>query len=185
MGRISLKLTRAFCAISAVLLYSNVALANCPLPDPEKEDIIQYPNGYTAALGPSEAKLPFCLKVSIDGTGYLVDLNGFQAKQGSSANVSSEEYNRSHIWRDLSKTVCEKNWGKLKKLEIEGALPVDFVTFDVPSVRIGEKNIYHLDVVFNEKTWLPFLYRVRGIGINNAKFIQAPKEEMGTSPFSK
>ena len=67
MGRISLKLTRAFCAISAVLLYSNVALANCPLPDPEKEDIIQYRNGYTAALGPSEAKLPFCLKVSIDG----------------------------------------------------------------------------------------------------------------------
>lgn len=176
---------RTFCAASAVLLFSNGALANCPLPDPEKEDIILYRNGYTAALGPEEGKLPFCLKVSSDGTGYLVDLNSFQAEEGMPAKVSSEESNRSHVWEYLSKSVCEKNWGKLKKLEVKGALPVDFVTFDVPSFRIGEKNIYHLDLVFNEKTWLPFIYRVRGIGINNPKFIQAPKEEKGTSPFSK
>lgn|GEM_PF-3354544 len=180
-----MKLMKEFCAISAILLYANGAFANCPLPDPEKEDIIQYRNGYSAVLSPPEAKLPFCLKVSSDGTGYLVDSNGLQTDESFFANVSTEECNRSHVWKDLSKTVCEKNWGKLKKLQIKGALPVDFATFDVPSERIGERNIYHLDIVFNEKTWLPFLYRIRGIGINNAKFIQAPKEEKGTSPFSK
>lgn len=180
-----MKIMRICCVVSAILLDSNGTMANCPLPDPEKEDIILYRNGYTAVLGPAESELPFCLKVSSDGTGYLVDLKGLQAGESTFASFSSEDSNRSCVWKYLSKSVCERNWGKLKKLEVKGALPVDFVSFDVPSERIGEKNIYHLDLVFNEKTGLPFIYRVRGIGIDNAKFIQAPREEKEPSPVCK
>lgn len=177
-----MKLTGPITLLLAALCIANSCFANCPLPDPELENAIHYRNGYATYLDPNDQALPFYLNVVSSGTGYLVDLEPFSRgivspyrNEVAPAWLTEDQCKKSIAWTKLQRSVAARLWGKEKKIAVPGALPVGFWTFDVPARLNGESNIYHLDFYIDENTDCPYMYRVRGIGITDAKFIFPPK----------
>jgi len=70
-------------------------------------------------------------------------------------------------WTKITKDEAHKLWGDAKERFASGW---HFFTFDVRAAYNGEANTYHVDLQFDPKGGAT-AYRIRGIGINKAKWV--------------
>ncbi len=117
----------------------------------------------------------FGFVISSDGVGYLKLL------RGPSDCSAPSKYPRNQIpkWLEnvsfsksgkspskLNLTEAKKIWGT----PVKQGKAVDCYTFEVHGSVDGEKQIYHIDVKFDERAEI-HSYRIRGIGVFNPKFV--------------
>lgn len=72
-------------------------------------------------------------------------------------------------WTKITQEEAQRLWGASKERYASGW---HFLTFDVHSDYNGESNIYHVDLQF-DPNGMTTAYRIRGIGISNAKWMTA------------
>lgn len=160
-------------------LLSIVAQARSPIPDKPFEDALLYRNGYTSVL--SLNSIPFFLHVSSAGTGYLADSNNVQqtgptAPRTLSGSQDSFNLDKNRAWTKLSKTAAIEIWGKPQEHCSAGATLPWFYTFDAEGSFNSERNLYHIDLRFDARE-IVFAYRIRGIGICDAKWVIRHKDQ--------
>lgn len=80
--------------------------------------------------------------------------------------MKSFALNDHRAWTKLNLKTATDIWGPSRKHELSGRT---FYTFDAYGTN-GEKNIFHIDLQFDKFDQVSG-YRVRGIGICNAKWI--------------
>jgi hypothetical protein len=152
------------------------ASANPVSPSPELEAAMLYRGGCATALAvksPSHS-LPFFLLVDDKGTGHFVDYTGSGlshklSADGTPENCKSEwkpTLKQTHSWNSLTKGQAQAVWGEPHFVFDRTGIS----TFDAYGSYIGEKNLYHLDLVFEDGKILS-RYRVRGIGIVRPQWI--------------
>ena len=132
-------------------------------------DEIQYRHSYASLLASPEKNLSFYLLVTDAGTGYFVNI-GHPKRLLKNGVPSDWEHRAANIdqldkaWTELSKSKAEK-WGPPHHV-----LAASLGTYDARGSFNGEENLYHLDLIFDKNDML-YLYRVRGIGIREAKWV--------------
>lgn len=97
-------------------------------------------------------------------------------KEGSSFKkdwVDRTSFKSENGWTQLTFSHAKQFWGEPRKHLVNGH---EFYTFDAQSDWNGEANIYHLDLEFVMCNQIK-AYRIRGIGIQNPKWINEDSVE--------
>lgn len=152
--------------------------ASVPL-DGVLDDLLLYKRGYACALSPLKSTSVFLL-ADENGTGYLADFgdlgrehpNGVPVKLLANgapddwiATMKNFDLNSHKAWTKLNLKMATEIWGAPRK-----HLKRNFYSFDAHGTCNQEENIYHIDFRFDRFDQV-LGYRVRGIGICNAKWI--------------
>lgn len=169
------------CASVLTALFCSSALcARSPIPDSAYEDAILYRGNHSVLLYSMQnqpikvdSRPSFFLLVS-QGTGFLanfdygnrpIGVNG--TPDGSAALNVAHDLDENTAWTQLTEDGAKKLWGEPSK---RTARPI-LTTFDVLGKFNEERNLYHVDLNFDKSSNV-FGYRIRGIGIGNAKWIR-------------
>jgi len=173
--------SRSYCFVAFVIILALALMlpsrATGPIPDTALDAAILYKPGHASILVAPPKSLPFFLLVDDSGIGRLVDFIGDPLKLASNGVpknwAKSKEFldlTNNKVWTHLTLTQAVEMWGKPRDHFLAGGNSKYFSTFDAYGSFNKEPNIYHLDLRFDPNEKL-FSYRVRGIGICNAKWI--------------
>lgn len=153
--------------------------ASVPL-DGILDESLLYKRGYACSLADPKS-IAFFLLINETGVGYLADMGNFPRNFPCGPEVKRMEngvpgdwieimksfsLNNHRAWTKLNFKTATTIWGQSRKHSLSGRT---FYTFDAYGTN-GEKNIFHVDLQFDKFDQVSG-YRVRGIGICNAKWV--------------
>lgn len=174
-------LTRLLLVLSAITTSVCAARSASPIPDDVLEDQLAYRGPHVEAFRTVRAKNSPYFLLTQDGTGYLKTfaLSFVKSERPSSVPAKiiegafpSDWWTRPSFlkpdsgWTKITMESAQTLWGASKE---RYASAYHFYTFDVHSEFNGEANIYHVDLEFDQNR-MATAYRIRGIGLNNAKW---------------
>lgn len=144
--------------------------------------MLSYPSSQPYQLSNKDGSTASNFNVYIDRnrTGHLQsrqikDLARY-LKEGSSFKkdwVDRTSFKSENGWTQLTLSHAKQFWGEPRKHFVYGH---EFYTFDAQSDWNGEANIYHLDLEFVMGNQIK-AYRIRGIGIQDPKWINKDSVE--------
>src|SRR5690606_36260706 len=124
-----------------------------------------YQHDYVCVLQ-NKSKLPFFLVV-VDGTGYLMEHKQWAQTQRKLRDKTTIRrlVDECMSWTTFTEGKAYDLCGYPNRYEARQRI-LDFVSFEAFSHFQEERNLYHIDLVFDGDRY-PIRYRIRGIGISN------------------
>ncbi|MBJ7900936.1 MAG: hypothetical protein GC158_13705 [Cyanobacteria bacterium RI_101] len=164
------------------LLVVSMCLTHASVPiDGALDGILLYKHGHACSLASPNDSIPFFLVVDQSSVGYLADYCASNRKFPSGAPIAMLPNGVPRDWIEIMKNFALNNHRAWTKLDLKTATEIwgspkehrkrNFYTFDAGGIATSdEKNLYHIDLQFDNFDQVSG-YRVRGIGICNAKWV--------------